>query len=351
MTIRSLVCAVALCGLAAGVAAAPYGSSVGSALGDLPQLKTFEAGRVSSVDPSGGNADGRQDKPIQPGETRTLAEIEGAGAITHVWVTIASKDPHHLRNLVWRMYWDGEESPSVETPIGDFFGLGHAKYYQYASLPIQIGTNNGLNCFWRMPFGDGAKVTVTNEGPDPVDAFYYYIDYQTYDSLPADVGRFHAQYRQAFPCPPGENYTFLEAEGRGHYVGVNLSIHNRADGWWGEGDDMIYVDGGDEPEFKGTGSEDYFCGAWCYGEPFSNPYFGCPLRGEHKINELWNVYRYHVEDPIPFKHRIRVTIEHGHANDQGNDYSSVAYWYQTEPHGSFPALPPVEARLPRRHTV
>ena len=150
--------------------AAPDAFSAGL-LADLPHLKEFTAARESSVDPTGGNADGRHDWPMQPGETRTMAQIEGAGAITHIWITIASRDEKHLKNLVLRMYWDGEETPSVESPIGDFFGLGHAKYYQYSSLPIQIGVDKGLNCFWRMPFSDGARITVTNEGPLPCIAF------------------------------------------------------------------------------------------------------------------------------------------------------------------------------------
>jgi hypothetical protein len=315
-------------------------------LDDLPKLKDFKAGRQSSADPSGGNADGRQDLPIQPGETREMASIEGPGAITHIWVTIASKDQNHLRNLVLRMYWDGEETPSVESPIGDFFGQGNNSYYQYSSLPLQIGTSNGLNSFWRMPFGKSARVTVTNDGPVKVDAFYYYVDYQKYERFEDDGSRFHVQYRQAFPCVAGENYVLMEAAGRGHYVGTNLSIHLRADGWWGEGDDMIYVDGEEEPSLQGTGSEDYFCGAWCYGEAFSDMYLGCPQRGEHKTNALWNVYRYHIEDPVPFEKSIKVTIEHGHANDRSDDFSSVAYWYQTEPHAAFPALPAAEQRIP-----
>ena len=332
-----------LCGLAAQAAqAAPLEGLMGRLANEQP----YKAMRQSSFDPSGGNADGRQDWPIQPGETRDMAVIEGPGAITHIWVTIASSDPEHLRNLVLRMYWDGEEQPSVECPIGDFFGLGWAKYYQYSSMPIQIGTMNGLNCFWRMPFSDGARITVTNDGPIAVGAFYYYVNYQVFDAAPESPLRFHAQYRQEYPCTPGRNYTMLEARGRGHYAGVNLSIHNRANGWWGEGDDMIYVDGETFPSLHGTGSEDYFCGAWCYGEAFSNLYFGCPLRGEHKANEYWNVYRYHIEDPVPFTESIRVTIEHGHDNDRNDDFSSVAYWYQTEPHAPFPALPEAAARMP-----
>ncbi len=337
--------AIAATAVPAGPAPADRGILAG-----LPALKDYTAGRVSSYDPTGGNADGRHDWPIQPGETRTIADIAGAGAVTHLWFTIASKDEHHLRNLVLRMYWDGEEQPSVESPIGDFFGLGHATYYQYSSLPIQIGTDRGLNCFWRMPFGNGARITVTNDGPLPCLAFYYYVDYHRYGEAPADEGRFHAQYRQAFPCEPGINYVFLEATGRGHFVGCNLSVHNRAGGWWGEGDDMFYVDGATAPSLHGTGSEDYFCGAWCYGESgtltFSNPYFGLPFnKGGNTQNALWNVYRYHLEDPVPFAQSIRATIEHGHGNTRKDDFASVAYWYQTEPHAPFPPLPEAGDRM------
>ena len=222
-------------------------------LADLPALKSYQVARQSSADPSGGNYDFW---PIAPGETRTLAKIDGAGAITHIWTTIASQDPNHLKNLVLRIYWDGEKNPSVETPIGDFFGQGNNQYYHYSSLPFQIGTNKGLNSFWRMPFRKGARVTVTNDGPIKCDAFYFYVDYQKFCPLATrGDGRFHAQYRQDFPCKPNENYLILEAAGRGHYVGCNLSIHQNAGGWWGEGDDMITIDGEKKPRLLGTGSE------------------------------------------------------------------------------------------------
>lgn len=330
-------------------------AAAGSALSELPALKGFRAARESSYDRTGGNADGRHDWPMQPGETRVMADIKGPGAITHIWITIATRDEKHLRNMVIRMYWDGEEHPSVEAPIGDFFGLGHGRYYQYASLPIQIGVDRGLNCFWRMPFGNGARVTITNEGAIPGIAFYYYVDYEALDAPPEEPTRFHAQYRQAFPCEGG-NYVFMEAEGQGHFVGCNLSIHNRAGGWWGEGDDMFYVDGEEQPSLHGTGAEDYFCGAWAYGEShtveFANPYFGAPLiEGGHAQNALWNVYRYHIEDPIPFTKSIRATIEHGTNNNRHDDYSSVAYWYQTEPHVPFPPLPAPEDRFHTEATI
>jgi hypothetical protein len=342
----TLMCSMALQG------AAEPGPHAAGVLADLPRLKDFKAERQSSYDRTGGNMDGGQDEPIMPGETRAIAEIEGAGAISHIWITVATKDDRHLKNLVLRMYWDGEKEPSVEAPLGDFFGLGHNRYYQYSCLPIQIGTDKGLNCFWRMPFGDGARITVTNDGPVATRAFYYYVDYQKFDRLPADTARFHAQYRQDYPPEPGKNYAFLEAQGRGHYVGCNLSIHNRAAGWWGEGDDMIYVDGESFPSLHGTGSEDYFCGAWAFNHTFSNLYFGCPLiDGHHDQNALWNVYRYHIEDPIPFTKSIRVTMEHGHANNRDDDFASVAYWYQIEPHVPFGPFPAPEDRLPSEATV
>lgn len=344
-----LVHALASCLAAPDTAPEPHAAGL---LADLPRLKEFTARRHSSYDRAGGNMDGGQDDPIRPGETRTIAEMEGAGAITHIWMTVCTKDPNHLKNFVLRMFWDGEEAPSVESPLGDFFGLGHGRYYQYASLPIQIGTDRGLNSFWRMPYSHGARITLTNEGPIASRAFYYYVDYEEHGRIPADTGRFHAQYRQAYPPAPGANYVLLEATGRGHYVGCNLSIHNRAAGWWGEGDDMFFIDGDERPTLHGTGSEDYFCGAWSYGKPFSNPYFGCPLiEGGHTQNALWNVYRYHLEDPIPFRDSIRVTIEHGHANNRDDDLSSVAYWYQVEPHVPYPPLPGPADRLPTEATV
>lgn len=325
-------------------------------LAALPDFKDFRAGRSSSFDPTGGNADGRHDWPMKPGDTRTIAEISGAGAITHIWTTIATQDKNHLKNMVIRMYWDGEETPSVEAPIGDFFGLGHGQYYQYWSQPIQIGVDKGLNCYWRMPFSAGARITVSNDGDLPGGAFYYYVDYEIHDKPQPKTGRFHAQYRQAYPCVKGVEYALLEATGTGHYVGCNLSIHNRAGGWWGEGDDLFFVDGEETPSLRGTGSEDYFCGAWCYGEsfrqPFSGPYFGCPLNdGGHTQNARWNVYRYHIEDPVPFKKSLKLLIEHGHANLRQDDFSSVAYWYQGEPHAEFPPFPKAADRLPVEATV
>jgi hypothetical protein len=309
----------------------------------LGQPQNYASKRISSYDRRGGNKDSLT---IKAGETAILADIKGAGALHHLWVTI-SAEPFYGRKLVLRMFWDGEKAPSVEVPIGDFFGVGHGLNRNFSSIPIACSSEGrAKNCYWYMPFKQSALVTVTNEGTRDVPAFYYYVDYRELNDLPPDTPSFHAQYRQEMPCKPGTNYVILDAAGRGHYVGCNMSILQRAMGWWGEGDDMIYVDGEDKPSLHGTGSEDYFSDAWGMRED-ENPFYGCPLQEEDfQVGSKATVYRFHIPDPIPFQESIRVTIEHGHANDRSDYFSSTAYWYQSEPHKSFPALPPVAARLP-----
>jgi hypothetical protein len=312
-------------------------------LENLGRPQEYRSLRVSSYDRTGGN---RDSLPIEPGTTAVLADIQGPGAIHHIWVTIAA-EPFYGRKLILRMYWDGEKNPSVEAPIGDFFGVGHGLNRSFSSLPINCSSEGrARNCYWFMPFQRSARVTVTNEGTEPVGAFYYYIDYRTLKELPPDTPSFHAQYRQEMPCLPGQNYLLLEAEGRGHYAGCNLSILQRSMGWWGEGDDMIYVDGEAAPSLHGTGSEDYFSDAWGMRED-ENLFYGCPLQeDDFQAGSKATVYRFHIPDPIPFQKSIRVTIEHGHANDRSDFYSSVSYWYQAEPHKPFPPLPFVSERLP-----
>ncbi len=309
----------------------------------LGQYQDYASKRISSYDRTGGNRDALS---IQPGETASLAEINGPGAIHHIWVTI-SAEAFYGRKLILRMYWDDETSPSVEAPIGDFFGVGHGLNRNFSSIPINCSSEGrARNCYWYMPFQKSARVTVTNEGTRPVGAFYYYVDYRELPTLSADTPYFHSYYRQEIPCQPGRNYLILEASGRGHYVGCNLSILQTAMGWWGEGDDMIYIDGEEKPSLHGTGSEDYFSDAWGMRED-ENPFYGCPLQEEDfQVGSKATVYRFHIPDPIPFKKSIRVTIEHGHANDRSDYFSSVAYWYQSEPHKLFPALPSMKQRLP-----
>ena len=309
----------------------------------LGQHQNYTSKRVSSYDRSGGNRDAI---PIKPQETAVLAEIKGPAAIHHIWVTI-SAEPFYGRKLILRIYWDGEKSPSVEAPIGDFFGVGHGLDRNFSSLPINCSSEGrARNCYWYMPFRSSALITVTNEGTRQVGAFYYYIDYRELPEVSPGTPFFHAQYRQEMPCQPGKNYLILDAAGGGHYVGCNLSILQRAMGWWGEGDDMIYVDGEEKPSLHGTGSEDYFSDAWGMRED-ENPFYGCPLQEpDFQVGSKATVYRFHIPDPIPFKKSILVTIEHGHANDRSDHFSSVAYWYQSEPHKPFPLLPPAEQRLP-----
>ena len=330
----------------------------GSSLRDLARLRNHKAKRFSSWDTTGGN---RDYWVIKPGETKVLADIKGPGCITHIWTTISCAERDHLRKLVLRMYWDGETQPSVEVPVGDFFGLGHALTTYFVSLPLQM-FDRAFNCFFPMPFGTGARIEVTSECKEKDTVYYFYVDYDQYPTPPEEAGRFHAQWRRENPCQaeklPDEkniggagNYVILDAEGRGHYVGCHLNIDAQTPGWWGEGDDMIFVDDDTwPPSLHGTGTEDYFCGAWNYNrlhQVFCTPYYGYHFKTNADYTGKHSMYRYHIEDPVPFTKRIKVSIEHGHANNLGHDYSSTAYWYQVEPHKKTVALLPVDQRLPR----
>jgi hypothetical protein len=327
--------------------------------------------RASSYDRTGGNDDFRK---IAPGDALTILDDSGPAIITHIWIGIGSSERYHLKKLVLRMYWDDETSASVEAPLGDFFGLGLGDYFQFESIPLVVAPDKALNCFFPMPFRKRARITITNEGKEDVDSFYFNIDYQALNKdLPADTMYFHAQYRQATPAKgwtnqwesndtpavtakknlDGENnYVWLEASGQGHFVGVTMSILQNQDGWWGEGDDMFFVDGEKHPSINGTGSEDYFLGAWDFGDhPFSYALFGAPVKGAELAGSRSSVYRFHLDSPIPFTKSLKATIEHGHANHRSDNYFSVAYWYQKEPHAAFPPLPAVEQRLPRIYPV
>jgi D-arabinan exo alpha-(1,3)/(1,5)-arabinofuranosidase (non-reducing end) len=334
--------------------AAANAQNWGSQVADLAKPQSYTLRRSSSYDRSGGNADAR---PVAPGDTITVLDEAGPGQISHIWFTIADKEDMHLKKIVLRMYWDGESTPSIEAPIGDFFGLGTGDYFLYQSAPLAVGADKALNCFFPMPFGKHARITVTNEGHEKVNSLYWNIDWRQYSSpLPADTLYFHAQYRQATPniaVPDAKtnldgknNYVWMEATGRGQFVGVTMSVVENADRWWGEGDDMFFIDGERLPSINGTGSEDYFLGAWDFGgKPFSYQLFGAPVVGPEKKGSKWSLYRFHLDSPITFNKSLRATIEHGHANDRGDNFYSVAYWYQTEPHAPFPKLPSVEERL------
>ena len=340
-------------------------------LSGLISPHTYVQKRASSYDRTGGNDDFFK---IAPGGTLTILDESGPAIITHVWIALGASERYHLKKLVLRMYWDDETSASVEAPLGDFFGLGLGDYFQFESIPLVVAPDKALNCFFPMPFRKRARITITNEGKEDVDSFYFNIDYQALNKdLPADTMYFHAQYRQATPAKgwtnqwesndtpavtakknlDGENnYVWLEASGQGHFVGVTMSILQNQDGWWGEGDDMFFVDGEKHPSINGTGSEDYFLGAWDFGDhPFSYALFGAPVKGAELAGSRSSVYRFHLDSPIPFTKSLKATIEHGHANHRSDNYFSVAYWYQKEPHAAFPPLPAVEQRLPRIYPV
>ncbi len=357
--------------LPAQTPSSPGAATHDSSLLELAMLRSYQTRRSSSFDRTGGNADFAK---IEIGQTISLLEARGPGTITHIWFTINSHEDQHLKKLVLRAYWDGETEPSVEAPVGDFFGLGLGDYFAYQSALTTVSSIKALNAYFPMPFAKEARVTVTNEGKRPTDSFYYNIDYVTMPQLPANVGYFHAQYRQAMPCRGwtdnwsneyvaavndkknllGEgNYVFLEAQGRGHFVGVTHSVLQNQDGWFGEGDEMIFIDDDSKPAITGTGTEDYYNGAWNFGgvnaiQPFGYWHNGAPYAvNVEKVGGRYSLYRWHLESPISFEKRLKVTIEHGHANHRSDSFFSTAYWYQTEPHAKFPALPKAEDRVPR----
>jgi hypothetical protein len=301
---------------------------------------------------------------LTPGETHTMASLSGAGMITRIWMTtLLPFNVHALRNLVLRFYWDGENHPSVESPFGDFFGAPFGAYHPYSSAPMSL-TAGAFNCIWLMPYATGARLEITNEGPSVVDPFFYNITYQELKEGPPSTLRFHALWQRANPTRRGVPYTILNAEGSGHYVGCHLNMQNRE--WWlrppmkdisfprgfglgmMEGWETITRDRETEPSVRGTGTEDYFNGAWYYlpkGGRFSALYHGCILRD--LLRSRIAVYRFDMSAPVSFSHSLRVSIGHGFYNDLACDYSSTVYWYQVEPHRPFPELPPVNLRHPQ----
>jgi hypothetical protein len=338
---------------------------------DLTQAQDYVLKRVSSFDRSGGNADYRQ---VAPNQTLNILDVDGPVTITHIWITLSSQETYHLKKLVLRMYWDHEETPSVETPLGDFFGLGLGDYYLWESELLSVANERALNCFFPMPFQKHALITITNEGSERLDALYFNIDYRAHSKpLPDGTLYFHAQFRQAQPnhgwtrdwanngdpkvnsvknLDGADNYVWLEATGRGHFVGVTMSVLQNQDDWWGEGDDMFFIDGEKMPSINGTGSEDYFLGAYGFGHHgFSYRLYGAPVKGEELAGSRSSVYRFHLDSPVTFTKSLRATIEHGHANHRSDNFYSVAYWYQIEPHAPFPAFPPAGERVPRLQPV
>ena len=332
-------------------------------LPDYALAQDYQSLKQSSFDRTGGNADRW---PIAAGETKEVFNAAGPGVISHIWFTIAAPSTYHLKEIVLRIYWDGNAKPSVEVPVGDFFGLNLGQYNVYQSIFLNCSSVKALNSYFAMPFRKSARITVTNDGGQNIGAFYSNIDYQLVRALPARCLYFHAQYRQATPntavhYPAGgnevnlngeRNYVFMETRGRGHLMGVTLGVLQNAERWMGEGDEMVFVDDASKPLITGTGSEDYFCGAWDFGGrdnsvPFAHLYNGAHLiASPERTGGRYCLYRWHADNPITFKTYLKHTLEHGHANDRADCFYSTAYWYQSEPNTDFPALPAVGARLP-----
>jgi Protein of unknown function (DUF2961) len=374
-------------------------------LSDLTQARRARSARSSSWDQSGKN---RDNWVIGPGATVVLADIEGPGSITHIWMTQTCRivppigsihapllpmfageeipsatgisgevvDPDYYRKVLLKIFWDDQEHPSVLVPLGDFFGLLNSIPGTYTSLPLtvsaieseehQFGGNAALNSYFNMPFNQRCRIEIENQNTVPYIQ-YFYIDYELYrEPLTPETLYFHAQWNRQNPCDGWApdlhvhgtemthasnldgigNYLILEADGKGHYVGCNLAVRNTHGTWWGEGDDMIFVDDDTwPPSLHGTGSEDYFGNAWGM-QNHSFPMNGTMIH-EAEVPGYQHSYRFHITDAIRFEKRILVTMEHGHANHLSDDWASTAYWYQTLPSKSFGILP-VDQRLPTR---
>jgi len=287
---------------------------------------------------------------IKPGETFVLADINGPGAIQHIWMTPTG----HLRFNILRIYWDGEEEPSVEVPVGDFFACGWGKFAQVSSLTVCVNPGSGFNCYWVMPFRKSCKITMENIAEKEM-TLYYQIDY-TLTDVPEDAAYLHAQFRRTNPLPYKDVYTIVDGiKGWGHYVGTYMAWGSNNSGWWGEGEIKFYIDGDKKfPTICGTGTEDYFCGSYCFtveGEyrTFTTPYAGMPQvlkpDGLWQSQQRFGLYRWHIMDPVRFKKDLRITIQAlgwrsgGRYLPLQDDISSVAFWYQKEPHAKFPKLP------------
>ncbi len=367
--------------LFAGIIAAPLPLTAQAAptspdrlLDNLFVLRDTKTVRISSYDRSGGNYDFVW---IAPGETKTIADIPGTGIIRRFYVAPYSTDRNRFRKVVLRMYWDGQKDPSVEVPLGDFFGsgLGTLRYFHSIAMDVNPGFSgydfDAMVSYLPMPFANGARITVENDGGIKDFLLWFHIEYEQYPDrgLPANSGRLFAQWRRVAVIPVkagipkntqlganstrnttgADNYVALDAEGHGSYVGLFLTVDNIVGGWYGEGDDMIFVDGVQwPPTYPGTGHEEIFNAGACPDTEFSGLYTGFYLI--ENLNGPWGgknqMYHFYVNEPVVFQKSIRVTIEHGHNNNFENDYTSTAFWYQQEPHKAFPPLPAAKDRLP-----
>jgi hypothetical protein len=270
-------------------------------------------------------------------------DVAGPGCIQHIWITF---DPKYYRDVIVRIYWDGEETPSVESPLGDFFCNGFNTRVNILSLPINVNPSGGFNSYFPMPFRKRARITVENRNPQDLKHFFYAINYAETE-IDANEAYFHAQFRRTNPLPYKEDYTILDGvKGQGQFVGAYMAWQQNSTGWWGEGEIKLFLDGDTEfPTICGTGTEDYFGGAWGFGANYTAPFLGYPLGScDGKPGNRHGLYRFHIMDPIRFSSDLRVVMQAIGWRSEGrylplqDDIASVAYWYQAEPHNAFPAL-------------
>lgn len=379
-------------------------SNISGMFQDLTKVKPARSARLSSWDHSGRNQDYWE---IPAGESITLGELEGPGCITHMWMTSSCRkvkepsiidpaeqanaapvmeihpalgviwddyDPFYYRKALIKITWDDQDTPSVLTPFGDFFCIGNSYPGNFTSMPFNVslkpeeagryGAPCSVSCYFPMPFKK-AKIEIINENELPF-ILYFYIDYEMYkEPLDEATAYFHASWHRENPCKgwgadlqtnspevntvsnlKGEgNYVVLETEGTGHFVGCNLSVKHFQGSWWGEGNDMIFIDGEEYPSINGTGTEDYFNHAWGMQRNHF-PFYGTIVHEGDNTEGIHIAYRFHITDPVRFEKSIKVTIEHGHANHLADDWSSTAYWYQTLQTHTKLTMIPVEKRLP-----
>jgi len=352
--------------------------SLMTGLGSIPMLSASVTRSINAENPKGEKGKGAMADPkgkgpganlgagwkirpcitLKPASTTTLANIKGPGVIQHIWITVNTKA---YRNCILRIYWDGEKAPSVEAPVGDFFACGHELRTKIVSQPIAVNPSGGFNSYWPMPFRKSAKVTIENQWHEEISGFFYQITYAL-GEVPENAAYLHAQWRRSVTTREYPEHVLLDVvRGQGHYVGAYIAWTCFSDGWWGEGEVKFYIDGDKEfPTVCGTGTEDYFGGAWGFHgpddheEPFTTAYLGLPLvHLEPTSVRKFGMYRWHIMDPIRFAADLRVTIQalgwwpNGKFEPLTDDLASVAYWYQTEPHGAFPKMLPIQDRWAR----
>lgn len=345
-----------------------FSQNFGNELFSLSQIKEgVKSKRVGSYDKTGGNGDCL--KGIKSGEKATIMYVKGAGVISHIWITIApGADQLNRNDIIIRMYWDGNSFPSVESPIGPFFGNGWNETYNFVSAPLAVtpGWGKSYVSYFSMPFAEGARIEIENQSDKEISSFYFNIDYTEMKKLPENSGRFHAWFNHEVTeaLPDGENewgtlgeqgknttgkdnYVFADIKGKGQFVGVNYYVNCPSTMWYGEGDEMVSIDGDATPSIIGTGTEDFFNTSWCPKELFQHPYFGYPrVNNETGWLGHTHLYRFFIQDPFYFDKSCRFTIEHGHNNNLTLDLASVAYWYQDKA-ASLPRTFTKEERQPK----